>query len=115
MGNRVSLYQLNGEIEFDEGYFEQAISEQIKLKRSRCSQRQSNVAIIAESTPLEDIVTGKTSSQYRFFKMKVLASHNKEEVNKQIIEYINEKTIIYSYIKYQLRRFIRISRNSYIF
>lgn len=96
MGKRDSLYQLNGEIEFDEGYFEQAISEQIKLKRGRGSQRQSNVAIMAESTPLEDIETGKTSSQCRYFKMKVLESHNKEDVNKQIIEYINEKAIIFS-------------------
>jgi hypothetical protein len=37
-------------------------SEQIKLKRGRGSQRQSNVAIMAESTPLEDSETGKTSS-----------------------------------------------------
>ena len=96
MGKRDGLYQLNGEIEFDEGYFEQAISEQIKLKRGRGSQRQSNVAIMAESTPLEDIETGKTSSQCRYFKMKVLESHNKEDVNKQIIEYINEKAIIFS-------------------
>ena len=96
MGKRDSLDQLNGEIEFDEGYFEQAISEQIKLKRGRGSQRQSNVAIMAESTPLEDIETGKTSSQCRYFKMKVLESHNKEDVNKQIIEYINEKAIIFS-------------------
>lgn len=96
MGKRDSLYQLNGEIEFDEVYFEQAISEQIKLKRGRGSQRQSNVAIMAESTPLEDIETGKTSSQCRYFKMKVLESHNKEDVNKQIIEYINEKAIIFS-------------------
>lgn len=96
MGKRDSLYQLNGEIEFDEGYFEQAISEQIKLKRGRGSQRQSNVAIMAESTPLEDIETGKTSSQCRYFKMKVLESHNKEDVNKQIIEYINEKAIVFS-------------------
>lgn len=96
MGKRDSLYQLNGEIEFDEGYFEQAISEQIKLKRGRGSQRLSNVAIMAESTPLEDIETGKTSSQCRYFKMKVLESHNKEDLNKQIIEYINEKAIIFS-------------------
>ena len=96
MGKRDSLYQLNGEIEFDEGYFEQAISEQIKLKRGRGSQRQSNVAIMAESTPLEDIETGKTSSQCRYFKMKVLESHNKEDLNKQLIEYINEKAIIFS-------------------
>jgi len=65
MGKRDSLYQLNGEIEFDEGYFEQAVSEQIKLKRGRGSQRQSNVAVMAESTPLEDLETGEVSSHCR--------------------------------------------------
>lgn len=96
MGKRDSLYQLNGEIEFDEGYFEQAVSEQIKLKRGRGSQRQSNVAVMAESTPLEDLETGEISSHCRYFKMKVLESHNKTEVNDTIIEYINEKAIIFS-------------------
>jgi hypothetical protein len=88
MGKLDSLNQLNWDIEFDEGYFEQAISKQIKLKRGRGSQRQSKVAIMTESTPFENIETNKTSSQSRYFKMKVLESHNKEEV-KQIIEYIN--------------------------
>lgn len=96
MGKRDSLYQLNGEIEFDEGYFEQTVSEKVKLKRGRGSQKQSNVAVMAESTPLEDLKTGKLSSHCRYFKMKVLDSHNKTDVNNVIIEFINEKAIIFS-------------------
>ena len=42
-------------IEFDEAYFSKATPSGIKLKRGKGSQRQQNVAVIAESTPLEDI------------------------------------------------------------
>lgn len=51
---------------------------------------------MAESTPLEDTETGKIISHCRYFKMKVLESHNKTEVNDTIIEYINEKAIIFT-------------------
>jgi hypothetical protein len=70
MGKRDSLYQLNGSVEFDEGYFEQATGEEIKLKRGRGSQKQSKVAVLAESTSLEDIETGQISSQCRYFKRR---------------------------------------------
>lgn len=47
--------------EFDEAYFETEVSEQkrAKLKRGKGSERQKNVAVISESTPLEDLKTGK--------------------------------------------------------
>ena len=50
-------------IEFDEGYFKTEISEKEKqnLKRGKGIQQQIKVAVMAESTPLEDIETGKTS------------------------------------------------------
>lgn len=96
MGRRDGRYQLSGQIEFDEGYFEQATSEQTNLKRGRGSQRQSNVAVMAESTPLEDIENGEVSSHCRFFKMKVLDSHQKSEINDVVIEYINENAVIFS-------------------
>jgi transposase-like protein len=96
MGKRDSLYQLNGSVEFDEGYFEKATSEAVNLKRGRGSQRQSNVAIMAESTPLENIENGKIDSHCRYFKMKVLESHNKEEINQVVVEYINQNAVIFS-------------------
>jgi len=98
MGNRDSLYQLAGMVEFDEGYFETETNKKDKqnLKRGRGSQRQDNVAAMAESTPLEDIETGKTNKQCRYFKMKVLESHLSEEINQVVEENINEKSIVFS-------------------
>jgi hypothetical protein len=61
MGNREGIYRLEGMIEFDEGYFETATKEKDKksLKRGRGSQIQSNVGVMAESTPLENSETRK--------------------------------------------------------
>src|SRR5690606_14297993 len=95
-GKRDSLYQLSGSIELDEGYFEQAVSEKMKLKRGRGSQRQTNVAVMAESTPLENLDTGEKSSHCGYFKMKVLGNHQKTELNKVVVEYINQNTVIFS-------------------
>lgn len=96
MGKRDNLYQLNGSIEFDEGYFEQATSEGITLKRGRGSQKQSKVAVMAESTPLEDPETEEKSTQCRYFKMKTVESHEKTELNELVVEYIHEKAVIFS-------------------
>lgn len=96
MGKRDALYQLEGAIEFDEGYFEKATSEKVKLKRGRGSQRQLNVAVMAESTPLENHETGRTSSQCRYFKMRVLYDHKAETINKLIEENFSEKSIVFS-------------------
>jgi hypothetical protein len=39
---------LSGFIEFDEGHFEHATNQHVDLKRGRGSQRQTNVAVMAE-------------------------------------------------------------------
>jgi hypothetical protein len=98
MGKRDGLYGLEGEIEFDEGYFEVATKEGDKknLKRGRGSQRQSNVAVMAESTPLEDPDTGEKSSHCRYFKMKVLGSHRSEEIDETVEENFDERSIVFS-------------------
>lgn len=98
MGNRDAIYRLSDMIEFDEGCFEVEASKQSRdsLKRGRGSQRQANVAVLAESTPLEDMSTGKRSNHCRYFKMKVLDSYLKEDINKVIQDNINEKTIVFS-------------------
>ena len=98
MGKRDDLYGLNGMIEFDEGYFEKATkqSNQENLKRGRGSQRQSNVAVMAESTKLEEPETGKKDNHVRYFKMKVLETHKKEEVNNTIAKNIGEQSIVFS-------------------
>jgi len=51
---------------------------------------------MAESTPLEDIETGKTERHCRYFKAKVLKDHSKEEVDQAITESIEEKSIVFS-------------------
>lgn len=98
MGKRDGLYGLKGEIEFDEGYFEVATkdSEKKKLKRGRGSQKQSNVAVMAESTPLEDPDTGEKSSHCRYFKMKVLTSHRSEEIDQTVESNFDEMSIVFT-------------------
>ncbi len=98
MGQRDSLYRLEGMIEFDEGYFATETSGHDKenLKRGRGSQKQQNVSVMAESTPLEDVETGETSKHCRYFKMKVMESHCTEGVNEVVEDCIDEKSIVFS-------------------
>lgn len=98
MGKRDDMYNLEDMVEFDEGYFIVETSEKDKenLKRGRGSEQQVNVAVMAESTPLEDIETGKKSSSCKYFKMKVLKTHQAQEINEVIKDNIEEKTILFS-------------------
>jgi hypothetical protein len=98
MGKRDNLYKLEGMVEFDEGYFSTETSERDKrnLKRGRGSQKQTNVAVMAESTPLEDIETGKTSKHVRYFKMKVLENHLSNKIDTVVKESFDEKCIVFS-------------------
>jgi hypothetical protein len=61
MGKREDLYKLHDIIEFDEEHFEVKTSKRVKgnLKRGKGSQRQKQVAIMVESTPLEDVKRNK--------------------------------------------------------
>ena len=92
MGKRDNMYQLNDMIEFDEGYFETQVSEKVRsnLNRGKGSQRQLNVAVMAESIPLEDLHTGKKSKSCRYFKMSVLKEHSADAINNVVKESINE-------------------------
>ncbi|WP_300435510.1 IS1595 family transposase [Christiangramia sp.] len=98
MGNRDARYTLEGMVEMDEGYFtvESSEVEQDKGLRGRGAAGKQNVAIMAESTPLEDIKTGKKSRQAGYFKAKVLTSHAAEEINKTVRESIDEKSIVFT-------------------
>jgi len=98
MGERDSLYNLEGMIEFDEGYFTTETSKRDiqNLKRGRGSQKQTNVVVMAESTPLEDVGTGKKSKHCRYFKMQVLTSHRSEEINEVVEDNFDEKCIVFS-------------------
>ena len=98
MGNRDGRYELAGMVEFDEAYFETETSEKDKqnLKRGRGSQRQQNVAVAAESTPLEDLETGKKGKHCRYFKMNVLEGQSSEEINGFIGKNIAEESIVFT-------------------
>jgi len=96
MGNRDDRYTLEGMIEMDEGYFtvESSEIEKAKGKRGRGAAGKSNVAIMAESSQLEDIETGEKSSQCRYFKAKVLDTHLANEINETVKESFEETSIV---------------------
>jgi transposase-like protein len=96
MGNREGLYKLNGMVEFDEAYIKKSTSTGVKLKRGKGSQGVQNVGVAAESTPLEDPNTGVKSKHCGYFKMKVLNSHQADEIDEMIQHNINEKSIVFS-------------------
>lgn len=86
MGNRDVRYTLEGMIEMDEGYFTVASTEieQNQGKRGRGVAGKQNVLVSAESTPLEDIKNGAKSNHVRYFKAKVLDTHQAEQVNEYV-------------------------------
>lgn len=98
MGNRDSRYTLEGMIEMDEGYFtiESSEMEKSEGKRGRGAAGKSPVSVMAESTQLEDVETGKKTSQCRYFKAKVLASHYADEINDTVRESFDEKSIVFT-------------------
>lgn len=98
MGQRDALYDLKDMIQFDEAYVETEVPQKIKqeLKRGKGSQRQQNVAVMAESTPLENPKTAKKGKHVRYFKMKVLDGHKSEQVDQTISQYISDKSIVFS-------------------
>lgn len=50
----------------------------------------------AESTPLENLQTSKTSKQVSYFKAKVLEDHTAEGVNGEVRESFDEKAIVFT-------------------
>lgn len=98
MGKRDERYTLEGMIEFDEGYFtvESSEIEQEKGLRGRGAAGKQNVAIMAESTPLENIETGEISKSCRYFKAKVLETHLSLEINETVKESIDNQSIVFT-------------------
>jgi hypothetical protein len=99
MGDRDDRYTLEGIIEIDEGYFtiEAYEQEHNTQKAGRGSKTKSNVMVMAESTVLEDIYTGKVERQCRYFKAKVLENYQADGTDltlKQAIE--DEKMIVFT-------------------
>jgi hypothetical protein len=98
MGNRDARYTLEGMIEMDEGFFSIEASE-FELSRGvrgKGAVGKANVAILAESTPLEDIETGEQSTHCRYFKAKVLDGHDAESVDGVLKKGIGKESIVIS-------------------
>ena len=98
MGNRDVRYTLEGMIEFDEAYFTVGSSEieQEKGIRGKGAVGKQNVAMMAESTPLEDVKTGKKEKHVRYFKAKVLDGHCGEEINEKVKKSIDNQSIVFT-------------------
>jgi hypothetical protein len=99
MGQRDDRYTLEGMIEMDEGYFTIEASQQAHetQKAGRGSKTKSNVMVMAESTVLEDIDTGKVERQCRYFKAKVLDDHRVEGTDQTLMDAIDgERTIVFT-------------------
>jgi transposase-like protein len=96
MGQRDDRYTLEGMIEADEGYFTVEALEVggSKQKAGRGSNTKSNVMIMAESTVLEDIETGNTDRQCRYFKAKVLEDHKADGTDDAIKNAVDGETSI---------------------
>ena len=97
MGTRDAKYTLEGMIEFDEAYFtvENSKIEQEKGIRGKGAVGKQNVALIAESTPLEDLETDKKEKPVHFFKAKVFQGHDSEEIDADIQECIDNQSIVF--------------------
>lgn len=96
MGQRDDLYSLKDMVEFDEAYVSVASQQQAVVKRGKGSQKKSNVAVMAESTPLEDPGSGNKSKSVRYFKMKVLQDHKAKAVDEVLNESLDGKNIVFS-------------------
>ncbi|MND92748.1 ISXO2-like transposase domain protein [compost metagenome] len=98
MGNRDARYTLQDMVELDEGYFSVSSKEIERGKgtRGRGAKGKQKVAVMAESTVLEVTETGKQDRHVRYFKAKVLDSHQSEGINELVKECISEDSIVFT-------------------
>jgi hypothetical protein len=103
MGLRDDRYQLNNEVELDDGFFETVSSKRDKdeiLKRGRGSQRQTTVLVMAESKQVDDTRLKKKYKHEKklgFIKMKVVKGGFKEDLfTSKVEKNVMPKSIIKS-------------------
>lgn len=96
MGQRDDRYRLEDMVEYDEAYVGKSTKAQIrnKLKRGRGTQKQSKVAVMAESTVLEDPESGKLNKSCRYFKMKKIKNLEAKTAQALIKEYIDSDSVL---------------------
>jgi hypothetical protein len=100
MGQRDGLYVLEEMVEMDQAYIKHTSrlklqnTKKSKTKRGRGSTDLRAVTILAESTPLENIHTGKKSRHVGYYKMKVLENHSADAIEKNLEESIEDEIIL---------------------
>ena len=96
MGQRDERYRLEDMVEYDEAFVGKSTKAKIRrqLKRGRGSQKQSKVAVMAESTPLEDPESGKTDKSCRYFKMKKIKNLEAKTAQRLIKDYIDSNAVL---------------------
>lgn len=96
MGKRDDRYRLEDMVEYDEAFVGKSTNAKLrsKLKRGRGSQKQSKVAVMAESTVLEDPESGKSDKSCRYFKMKKIKNLEAKTAQALIKEYIDSNSVL---------------------
>ena len=91
-------YTLEGMIEFDEAYFtvESSEIEQEKGIRGKGAVGKQNVAVMAESTPLEDIETGKMKNKFASLKRRFWMDTVEKKSMKPLKESIDNQSIVFT-------------------
>jgi hypothetical protein len=96
MGKRDNEYKLEDMIEYDEAYITKATSASKKkdLNRGRGTQQKATVAVMAESTVLEDFKTKELTKSCRYFKMKKIEDLKAKTAEKLIKDFINKDAVL---------------------
>ena len=96
MGQRDDRYRLEDMVEYDEAYVGKSTKAQVrsKLKRGRGTQKQSKMALMAESTVLKAPVSGKLSKSCKYFKMKKIKNLEAKTAQSLIKEYIDSNSVL---------------------
>jgi transposase-like protein len=104
MGQRDDRYQLSGNFELDEGFFEKVIldkekREEVKengLKRGRGSERQAKVLVMIESDKVldHDAAKHEKDKACRYLKMQVLQDLKADSIEEQIKKHVSEKASV---------------------
>lgn len=98
MGLRDAKYILKGEVEFDEGFFvvSSSAAQKAQSKTGRGSKHVQNVAVMAESTPIEDVNAATQSRQCRYYKMQVVKGQKADGINEIVEKNIDQSSIVFS-------------------
>jgi transposase-like protein len=105
MGKRDNEYQLKGDMEVDEGFFEVVnLSKKDELgniidedlKRGRGSQDKMKVLVMVESNEVEQEKDYKKNRKLGYVKMKIMDSLTSDDINYEIKKSVNKNSHIFT-------------------